>query len=89
MLRPAAKPALRAAVATDEMSRLTRFSMHPLLAVFLKLTIAVTLAIVALVIVAFLLKIVVAAAVIAAIVIAGFFVFAFFRRRRPSLPLVR
>jgi hypothetical protein len=65
-----------------------KFSMHPLLAVFLKLTVAVTLAIVALVVVAFVLKIVVVAAAIAALVLAGFLVFAFFRRRL-SLPVIR
>ena len=62
--------------------------MHPLLALFLKLTVAVTLAIVALVIVAFLLKIVFVAAIVAGLVLAGFLVYTFFRRRR-SLPVIR
>ena len=65
-----------------------KFTLHPLLALFLKLTVAVTLAIVALVIIAYVLKIVVVAAVIAAIVLAGFLVVAFFRRR-PNLPVIR
>jgi hypothetical protein len=65
-----------------------KFAMHPLLATFLKLTVAVTLAIVALVVVAFILKIVVVAAIIAAIALAGFLIVAFFRRR-PNLPVIR
>lgn len=62
--------------------------MHPLLALFLKLTLLVTIGIVALVLAAFLLKIVIVAAVIAAVVIGGFFVYTLFRRRSQT-PVLR
>jgi len=69
-------------------TRFTSLRMHPLLAVFLKLTALVTIGIVALIIVAFLLKIVVVAAVVAAVVLGGVFVYSIFRRRS-RLPVIR
>jgi hypothetical protein len=44
---------------------------------------------VALIIVAFLLKIVFVAAIVAAIAVGAFLAYSFFRRRRPSLPVIR
>ena len=70
------------------MIRTPKFTMHPLLALFLKVTAVVTLAIVALILVAFLLKIVVVAAILAAIAVGGFLIFTFFRRRS-HLPVIR
>ena len=61
--------------------------VHPMLALFLKLTAVVAIAIVALVLAAFLLKIVLIAAVIAGLVFAGYFVYSLFKRSR--LPVVR
>jgi hypothetical protein len=61
--------------------------MHPLLALFLRLTAVVGVAIVVLLIAAFLLKIAVIAAVIAAIVVGAFFLYNLFRRSR--LPVIR
>jgi hypothetical protein len=61
---------------------------HPLLTLFIKVTLLVTLAIVALVVVAFLLKIILAAAVLAALAVGGVFVYSLFRRRA-QLPTVR
>jgi uncharacterized membrane protein len=66
----------------------TRFTMHPFLATFLKLTALITIGIVALVVVAFVLKIVLVAAIVAAIAIAGIFIYTLFRRRS-SLPVIR
>jgi len=65
-----------------------RFTMHPLLALFLKVTAVITLAIVALIVVAFLLKIVFVAAIIAAIAVGIILVVALFRRRS-RLPVIR
>lgn len=62
--------------------------MHPMLALFLKITAAVTLAIVALFIVAFLLKIVFVAAIVAAVAVGGFFLYTLVRRRT-RLPVIR
>lgn len=56
--------------------------MNPTLALFLRLTAIVAIAIVALVVAAFLLKIVIVAAVVAAIIFAGFFVYNLFRRSK-------
>lgn len=65
-----------------------RFTMNPALALFLKVTAAVTLAIVLLLIVGFLVKIVAVAAIVAALAVGAFLVFNFFRRRS-SLPVIR
>ena len=62
--------------------------MHPALALFLKVTAAVALGIVALIVVAFLLKIVFVAAILAAIGVGGFLIVTFFRRRA-RLPVIR
>jgi hypothetical protein len=61
--------------------------MNPTLALFLRLTAVVALAIVALVVAAFLLKIAIVAAIIAAIVVGCFFVYNFFRRTK--YPVIR
>jgi hypothetical protein len=63
-------------------------SMHPMLALFLRLTVAVALAIVALVILAFLIKVVLAAAVVAALIFVGFLAYNVVRRRS-KLPVIR
>ena len=62
--------------------------MHPALALFLKVTVVVALAIVAIIIMGFLVKIVFVAAIVAALAVGGFLVFNFFRRRS-SLPVIR
>jgi hypothetical protein len=62
-------------------------SMHPTLALFLKLTLAVAVAIVALILVAFLLKIAIVAALVAAVIFGGFFLYNWVRRAR--LPVIR
>jgi hypothetical protein len=61
--------------------------MHPMLAVFLKLTLLVTVGLVLFFVMASLMKIVLVAALIAALVIAGFFVYTFFvARAKRKLP---
>lgn len=62
--------------------------MHPMLSLFVRLTIVVALAILVLVVAGFLLKIALIAAVIAALVVGGYFLFALFRRRS-RLPVSR
>jgi hypothetical protein len=59
-----------------------------MLTLFLRLTVVVAIAIVALVVAAFLLKIAVIAALIAALVVGGYFVYNFFRRRS-NFPAIR
>lgn len=61
--------------------------MNPTLALFLRLTTIVTIAIVALVVAAFLLKIAIVAAIIAAIGVGAFFIYSKLRGRR--YPVVR
>lgn len=61
--------------------------MNPTLALFLRLTAVVAIAIVALILAAFLLKIVIVAAVVAAIIFGGFFVYNLFRKAKS--PVVR
>ncbi len=61
---------------------------HPLLAIFLKITVLVAIGIVALIVAAFLLKILLLAAIVAAVVVAGVFLYSLFRRR-PQLPSPR
>ena len=56
--------------------------MNPRLALFLRLTAIVAIAIVALFVAAFLLKIVIVAAIIAALIFGGFFVYNLFRRSK-------
>jgi hypothetical protein len=65
----------------------TRNTMNPTLALFLRLTAVVAIAIVALILAAFLLKIVIVAAVVAAIIFGGFFVYNLFRRSKS--PVIR
>jgi hypothetical protein len=59
-----------------------RTSMNPTLAVFLRVTAVVAVAIVALVVAGFLLKIIIVAAIVAALVVAGLLAYNFFRRSR-------
>jgi hypothetical protein len=66
----------------------TRFNMHPMLALFLKLTAAITIAIVVLWILSKLVMIAIVAAAIAAVLLGGFFLYNLFRRR-PKLPISR
>lgn len=75
-------------VLNPKMKNVTRPKSNPLLALFLKLTAVVTLAIVVLVIAAFLLKIVLVAAFLAALGVAGFFLYSLIRRRS-NLPVIR
>ncbi len=63
--------------------------MNPLLATFIKLTLAVTAAVVAIVAFFFILKIVLVAAVIAGLAIGVLFLVNMFRRPRPRLPIAR
>ncbi|MBV9698604.1 MAG: hypothetical protein JO078_00625 [Candidatus Eremiobacteraeota bacterium] len=62
--------------------------MHPMLALFLRLTAVVAIAIVVLVVAGFLLKIAVIAAVIAAVVIGAYFLYTWIWRK-PRLPIIR
>ena len=62
--------------------------MHPMLALFLRLTAVVGIAIVVLVIAGFLFKIAIVAALIAAILVGGYFVYNLFRKRS-KLPTTR
>ncbi len=61
--------------------------MHPMLALFLKLTALVAIGIVALFVAAFLLKIVVVAAIVAAVLLGGFFLYGLIRRSKS--PVIR
>jgi hypothetical protein len=61
--------------------------IHPMLALFLKLTAVVAIAIVSLIVAAFLLKIVIVAAIVAAVIFGGFLVYSLFKRSQ--LPVVR
>jgi hypothetical protein len=61
--------------------------VKPTLALFLRLTAIVAIAIVALVVAAFLLKIAIVAAIIAAILVGAFFIYNLFRRSK--YPVVR
>ena len=65
-----------------------KLPMHPVLALFLKITAVVALAIVLVFLLGFLVKVVVVAAIVAALAVGGFLVFNFFRRRS-SLPVIR
>ncbi|MBV9027297.1 MAG: hypothetical protein JO311_01655 [Candidatus Eremiobacteraeota bacterium] len=65
-----------------------RTTMHPMLALFLRLTAVVAVAIVVLVVAGFLLKIAIIAAVIAAVVIGGYFLYTWIWRK-PRLPIIR
>jgi hypothetical protein len=55
--------------------------MHPMLALFLRLTAVVGIAIVVLVIAGFLFKIAIVAALIAAVLVGGYFIYNLFRKR--------
>ena len=66
----------------------TRLNMHPMLALFLKLTAAITIAIVVLWILSKLVMIAIVAAAIAAVLLGGFFLYNLFRRRT-KLPISR
>lgn len=63
--------------------------MNPLLATFIKLTLGVTAAVVAIVSLFFILKIVLVAALIAGLAIGVLFLVNMFRRPRPRLPVAR
>lgn len=63
-------------------------SVNPMLALFLKLTAVVALAMVVLVVAWHLLKIILMAAVIAAVAVGGFFLYNLVRRRS-NLPVIR
>ena len=70
------------------MKNVTKPRPHPMLALFLKLTLIVGVAIVAFMIAVFLLKIVLVAAVIAAVCVGGFFLYNLIRRRS-HYPVIR
>jgi len=70
------------------MKNVTPSKVNPMLALFLKLTAVVALAIVVLIVAAFLLKIVFVAAVVAAIAVGVFLIYNLFRRRSNS-PVIR
>jgi hypothetical protein len=70
------------------MKNVTGPPVHPMLALFLKLTVIVTVAIVVLIVAAFLLKIALFAAVVAAIAVGGFFLYSLIRRRS-NFPVIR
>lgn len=65
-----------------------RLTMNPMLALFLKVTAVVTVAIVLLFVVGFLVKIVAVAAIVAALAVGIFFV-SNYLRRRSNLPVIR
>jgi hypothetical protein len=62
--------------------------MNPMLALFLKLTAIVAVAIVVLVVAGYLLKVVLIAAMIAAVAVGGFFLYSLVRRRS-NFPVIR
>jgi hypothetical protein len=70
------------------MKNITPPTLNPLVALFLKITLVVAIAIVVLVVAGFLLKIFLIAAVVAAIAVGVFFLYNLFRRRRNS-PAIR
>jgi hypothetical protein len=70
------------------MKNVTRPKLNPMLALFLKLTAVVAVAIVVLIIAGYLLKIVFIAAIIAAIAVGGFFLYSLFKRRS-NFPVIR
>jgi hypothetical protein len=70
------------------MKNVTKPNLNPMLALFLRLTAIVAVAIVVLFVAAFLLKIVLVAAIIAAIAVGGFFLYSLIRRRT-KLPVIR
>jgi len=74
------------------MSTLKLPPMHPMLGLFLRLTLAIAVAIVAFVIAvsvtAFLVKVVLIAGVVAAVAVGGFFLYSLIRRRA-QLPTVK
>jgi hypothetical protein len=77
------KPPPLISVPKDEMS-----SMHPVLALWLKVTAVIALGIVALMLMAILTKIFIVAAVVGGLVVGALFLYSVFRRRR-QLPTVR
>ncbi len=62
--------------------------VNPTLAFFLRITVVVAVALVALVVAAFLLKVVFVAALIAAVIFGGFFLYNLIRRRT-NYPVIR
>jgi len=62
--------------------------MHPMVALFLKLTALVAVVIVVFVVTGYLLKILIVAAVIAAVLLGGYWVYGAFRRRS-NHPVIR
>ena len=77
------KPPSSISVATGEMS-----SLHPVLALYLKVTAVIALIIVALALMAVLTKIVIVAALIGAVVVGALFLYSLFRRRH-QVPTTR
>jgi hypothetical protein len=70
------------------MKNVTKPALNPTVALFLKLTAVVAVAIVVLVVAGYLLKIVLVAAIIAAVAIGGILLYNLVRRRS-NLPLIR
>jgi hypothetical protein len=64
-------------------------NMHPMLALFVRVTLLVAIALVALFIAWYLVRLVVVAAIIAALIVGGFFLYNFFRRLRANPPALR
>ncbi|HEY6327546.1 MAG TPA: hypothetical protein VIW73_13660 [Candidatus Cybelea sp.] len=66
----------------------TRPGLHPMAALFLKLTALVAIVIVVFVVTGYLLKILIVAAIIAAVLLGGYWVYSAFRRRS-NHPVIR
>ncbi|MGR4065791.1 MAG: hypothetical protein ACLQPV_10155 [Vulcanimicrobiaceae bacterium] len=64
-------------------------TMNPTLATFLRLTVVVAVALIALILAAVLLKIVLAAAFVAALLTGGFFLYQLIAKRKAKLPVPR
>ena len=64
-------------------------NLHPMLALFLKLTALVALGIVVIFLFGQLFKIVIMAAVIAGLILGGFFLYNYLKQRRPQTPVIR
>lgn len=64
-------------------------NVHPMLALFLKLTALATVGIVVIILSTMLLKIVIIAAVIAGLILGGFFLYTYLKRSRQQTPVIR
>jgi hypothetical protein len=62
------------------------FTLHPLAATFVRLTLIITLAIVAIFLAFIVLKVVLVAALVAGLVVGALFLYNLFRKRPPQLP---